>query len=240
MMDRLRESALSIKTKASKQEYAQIEGNDSEEALLYQATPAARPRWHLIPFISSFLLGALTVVLALGLWQIILANNHNTRTNRPFPEIRKGTDEKTGLPLSWSHGDCGNSPADAQALGCRYSIVLHSWLPQDCLTDDDMEDEKLMYDGRNWPYEINGRNLTMDELHLGDYGHFTTTFDWHVVHCMYVWKRIHRAALDASRKIDSYTANFHHTNHCVKMIGGDPGGMKDSGTKIFVKYPVCA
>ncbi|KAH0521959.1 hypothetical protein TsFJ059_005886 [Trichoderma semiorbis] len=154
--------------------------------------------------------------------------------------MREGADEKTGLPLSWSHGDCGNSPADAQALGCRYSIVLHSWLPQDCLTDDDMEDEKLMYDGRSWPYEINGKNLTMDELHLGDYGHFTTTFDWHVVHCMYVWKRIHRAALDASRKIDSYTANFHHTNHCVKMIGGDPGGMKDSGTKIFVKYPICA
>ncbi|KAL6693690.1 hypothetical protein J3F84DRAFT_379679 [Trichoderma pleuroticola] len=240
MMDRLRESALFTKTKASKQEYAQIEGDDSEEALLYQATSPARPRWRLIHFISSFLIGALTVVLALGLWQIIIASNHGTRTNRPFPEIRNGADEKTGLPLSWSHGDCGNSPADAQALGCRYSIVLHSWLPQDCLTDDDMEDEKLMYDGRNWPYEINGRNLTMDELHLGDYGHFTTTFDWHVVHCMYVWKRIHRAALDASRKIDSYTANFHHTNHCVKMIGGDPGGMKDSGTKIFVKYPICA
>lgn len=129
MMDRLRESALFMKTKASKQEYAQIEGNDSEEALLYQATSASRPRWRLIPLISSFLLGALTVVLALGLWQIITANNHGTRTNRPFPEMREGADEKTGLPLSWSHGDCGNSPADAQALGCRYSIVLHSWLP---------------------------------------------------------------------------------------------------------------
>ncbi|RFU80664.1 hypothetical protein TARUN_1549 [Trichoderma arundinaceum] len=232
-MDRLRESALFIKKKAAKQEYSRIEGNEGEETLFYQ--PTSSRRWRLIPLISSFLLGVLTVVLALGLWQILFT--HKTRPNRPFPAMREGTDEKTGLPLSWSHGDCGNSPADAQALGCRYSIVLHSWLPQDCLTDDDLEDESLMYQGRDWPYEINGRNLTMEELHQGDYGHFTTTFDWHVVHCMYVWKRIHRVAMDANQKIDSYTANFHHTNHCVKMIGGDPAGMKDSGTKIFVKYP---
>ncbi|KAL7795105.1 hypothetical protein V8C37DRAFT_415067 [Trichoderma ceciliae] len=232
-MDRLRESVLFIKKKEYKQEYSQIEGNENEETLFYQ--PTSTRRWRLISFISSFLLGVLTVVLALGLWKIFSA--HNIRPNRPFPEIREGTDEKTGLPLSWSHGDCGNSPSDAQALGCRYSIVLHAWLPQDCLTDDDLEDEGLMYQDRNWPYEINGRNLTMEELRQGEYGHFTTTFDWHVVHCMYVWKRIHRVALDASQKIDSYTANFHHTNHCVKMIGGDPGGMKDSGTKIFAQDP---
>jgi hypothetical protein len=161
--------------------------------------------------------------------------------NRNLPEFREGTDEKTGLPLSWSNGDCGNSADDALALGCRYSIVLHAWLPKNCLTDDDVEDEKLMYEGRTWPYQKDdGTNLTMSELHKGDFHHFTTLFDWHVTHCMYVWKRIHRAMLDADRKIDSYTANIHHTNHCVKMIGGNVGGMKDSGTKIFVKYPVCA
>lgn len=239
MMDRLRESALFIKNKALRQEYAKVEGSEGEEDPLYEARSTRQSQRRLIALISSYLLGTLTVVLALGLWQT-LSFNTTARPNRPYPEIRQGTDEKTGLPLSWSHGDCGNSPADAQALGCRYSIVLHAWLPQDCLTEDDLEDEKLMYEGRDWPFEINGRNLTMEELHHGDYGHFTTTFGWHVVHCMYVWKRIHRVALDASLKIDSYTANFHHTSHCVQMIGGDPGGMKDSGTKIFVKYPICA
>ena len=132
-------------------------------------------------------------------------------------------------------------PEDAKALGCKYSIVLHSWLPESCLTEADDEDAKDMYEGREWPYEVaSGQNLTMEELGYGDYHHFTTTFDWHVTHCMYVWKRLHRILLDPTQELDSYTANYHHTSHCVKMIGGQPEGMKDSGTKIFVKYPKCA
>ena len=160
---------------------------------------------------------------------------------RILPEAPDGADPTTGLPLSWSHGDCGNSPEDAKARDCEYSIVLHSWLPKSCLTTADAEDAKDMYMGRDWPYETEaGQNLTMEELGGGDYHHFTTTFGWHVTHCMYVWKRLHRILLDPTQELDSYTANYHHTSHCVKMIGGQPEGMKDSGTKIFVKYPKCA
>jgi hypothetical protein len=177
------------------------------------------------------------VVMAIYSAFIMPAHSHA----RNLPHARNGSDPNTGLPLSWSHGDCGNSPEDAMARGCRYSIVLHSWLPESCLTEADAEDAKDMYNDRHWPYEItSGRNLSMQELGAGDYGHFTTTFDWHVTHCMYVWKRLHRILLDPTQELDSYTANYHHTSHCVKMIGGHPGGMKDSGTKIFVKYPKCA
>ena len=164
-----------------------------------------------------------------------------TTHERVLPQARNGSDPVTGLPLSWSHGDCGNSPEDAKARDCEYSIVLHSWLPKSCLTEADAEDARDMYMGRDWPYETDaGHNLTMEGLGKGDYGHFTTTFDWHVTHCMYVWKRLHRILLDPTQELDSYTANYHHTSHCVKMIGGHPEGMKDSGTKIFVKYPKCA
>lgn len=99
-----------------------------------------------------------------------------------------------------------------------------------------------MHNGHNWSYDLdNGTSLSMDQLRLGDFHHFTTSFDWHVVHCVYVWKRMHRAMKDADRKVDSYTANYQHTSHCVKMIGENPEGVKkDAGTKIFVKYPKCA
>lgn len=208
--------------------YSRLDENDE---------PPRRSRWTWLPLATSFLLGvSIMALLSVSLHRTAAA------TNRKIPEMRPGTDAETGLPLSWSHGDCGNSAADAQALGCRYSIVLHAWLPADCLTDDDLADESLMYRGRDWPFETDGGNLTVDELRGGRYHHFSTTFDWHVTHCMYVWKRMHRAMLDATLKLDSYTANFHHTAHCVEMIGGGPGhdGMKNSGTKIFVKYPVCA
>ena len=215
-----------------------------------------RRRWksQLIAHISSFSLGLLTMTLAIAACQTLLpslapssssspSSSPGDRINRPFPEQREGNDPDTKLPLAWYNGDCGSTSAEAIANNCVYSIVLHSWLPPSCLTPEDREDEELMYAGREdaWSYTLdNGTALTMEDLKRGDYHHFTTSFGWHVVHCMYVWKRVHRVAMDAEKRMDSYTANYHHTEHCVKMIGGDPGGMKDSGTKIFVKYPVCA
>jgi hypothetical protein len=226
----------------SHKEYSQVAQEDGDN--VHQLSPRASSRswqWQVSCLIAAFVFGSLitaSVFLSLRAFQ---ARTSNQTPYRSLPEFRPGTDPKTGLSLGWYNGDCGSSPEDAHALGCRYSIVLHAWLPKSCLADEDIEDEKLMYKDRVWPYQLDsGANLTMDELHQGDYHHFTTHFDWHVTHCMYVWKRVHRAMLDPSRKIDSYAGNIHHTNHCVKMIGGDAGGMRNSGTKIFVKYPVCS
>ncbi|KAJ6440224.1 PAP2 superfamily protein [Purpureocillium lavendulum] len=217
--------------------YARV-GDDASDYGQEYREPVQRQRgW--IPLTSSFILGLVTMGAFMALYSAFLMPEPSHA--RQLPHARNGSDPETGLPLSWSHGDCGNSPEDAKERGCTYSIVLHSWLPKSCLTDADVEDAKDMYHGRQWPYETAaGRNLTMQELAAGDYGHFTTTFDWHVTHCMYVWKRLHRILMDPTQELDSYTANYHHTSHCVKMIGGHPDGMKDSGTKIFVKYPKCA
>ncbi|KAM3541361.1 hypothetical protein BM221_009601 [Beauveria bassiana] len=203
--------------------------------------PAPHRRW--MPTIAAFFLGLATTAIALSLLPALSKPTHSHA--RTIPRASNGTDPVTGLPLAWSHGDCGNSPADARARGCRYSIVLHAWLPASCLTAADDEDARDMYKDRGggrWFYHetASGRNLTLEELGAGDYEHFGTTFDWHVAHCMFVWKRLHRILLDPTQELDTYTANYHHTSHCVKMIAGHPEGMKDSGTKIFVKYPKCA
>jgi hypothetical protein len=217
-----------------------------EDAILDDSTfPSARqanqglPQWRLklIIFLSAFLLGLLTMGIA-----SIAHLSSSPPPNRTFPPIRSGADEKTGLPKAWSHGDCGNSPSDAKALGCRFDIVLHSWLPENCITPEDDEDAVLMYAGRNWTWSLgNGTQVSLDAVRTGDFAFVHTSFDWHVTHCMYVWKRMHRAMMDAGRRVDSYTINYHHTTHCAEMIGGDATGeMKDAGSKIFAKYPVCS
>lgn len=216
--------------------YAQVDDTTSDYGEEDQK-PMRRPQGWISTF-GSFFLGLVTMGVLMALYSTLILPEASHQ--RILPHARNGTDPDTGLPLSWSHGDCGNSPEDAKERGCQYSIVLHSWLPKHCLTEADSEDAEDMYEDRDWPYETaSGQNLTMEELGAGDYGHFTTTFDWHVTHCMYVWKRLHRILLDPTQQLDSYTANYQHTSHCVKMIGGHPDGMKDSGTKIFVKYPKC-
>lgn len=221
---------------ARKTEYAQIDDISSEGSEDDHYHPVKRQRqW--ISILTAFFIGLVAMGAATYLHSLMMPESHA----RIIPHAAEGTDPETGLPLAWSNGDCGNSPEEAKARHCNYSIVLHSWLPKSCLTHEDEQDAVDMYHNRKWPYETAaGKNLTMEELALGDYGHFTTTFDWHVTHCMYVWKRLHRIVLNRTQELDSYTANYHHTSHCVKMIGGHAGGMKDSGTKIFVKYPKCA
>ncbi|KAB5540556.1 hypothetical protein GE09DRAFT_1245740 [Coniochaeta sp. 2T2.1] len=163
--------------------------------------------------------------------------------NRIFPPERPGSDPVTGLPKSWSHGDCGNSPSEARSLGCKFDIVLHSWLPADCIRPEDDADAELMYAGRSWEWRLgNGAQVSLNDVRTGEFPFVHTSFDWHVTHCMYVWKRMHRAMMDSGRRIDSYSINYHHTTHCAEMIGGGEtgDGMRDSGSKIFAKYPVCS
>ncbi len=176
----------------------------------------------------------LVVVLFHGLLKSV-------KNNRSLPIIQQGEDNDTGLPLSWYNGDCGNSPAEANSRKCQYSITLQAWLPPNCLTEDDMADEELMYKDRGWRYIDNRKvNISLHELRGGMFEHFIVAPEWHVVHCMYVWKRLHRAMLDPNRKVDSYTANYHHTTHCAEMISGDSGHSMGEYTKVFVKYPTCA
>lgn len=228
---------------SDKIEYAQIEDgawdHDGEE----RKSPKRKWKRCWISVLTSFLLGLATMGAIMLLTSAITTPPEPLPTARIMPPARNGTDPNTGLPLSWSNGDCGNSPEDAKARGCQYNIVLHAWLPKSCLTAADVEDAKGMYENSDWYYEsgASGRNISLEELGAGDYGWFTTTIDWHFTHCMFVWKRLHRVMLDPSQELDSYTASEHHTDHCVHMIaGGYPTGDDNVGTKVFVKYPQCA
>jgi hypothetical protein len=155
--------------------------------------------------------------------------------------MHTGTDSKTGQPASWFNGDCGNTVAEAQSLNCSFSMVLHAWLPQDCMSEDDMEDEIAMYANRNWHWGLeNMTEVSLETVRSGEFLSVWTSYDWHVTHCTYVWKRLHRALLAEDMKIDSYTASYGHTKHCVEMITGQDEMHKALGTQVFAKFPTCA
>ncbi|KYK57318.1 hypothetical protein DCS_04326 [Drechmeria coniospora] len=227
-------------------EYALAPDGESEDGRPYKLgdvpdlSPDAGPRSRskstplrlcLVGAASSLV--AILLFVALGLH---LRGSGRAVANRTFPVVREGLSNKTGLPLNWSDGDCGNSPAEAMARNCRYSIVLFGWLPPGCHTADDAADEESMHGGQSWHYESEGRNMTMDELRLGNYRNFTSTYDMHLMHCMYVWKRMHRAMLNASIQMDSYSANLHHTEHCIHVLGESFANKgRDTGVIAVVK-----
>ncbi|KJZ73930.1 hypothetical protein HIM_06598 [Hirsutella minnesotensis 3608] len=217
--------------------------NEDDETQYYTRSASndiyTSQKW--LPVLASFIFGAL-VVLALG---SLFQHGHSSRQlgpGRTMPVVREGIDNQTGLPNNWLNGDCGNSPADAEARGCRFSMVLLAWVPPTCLSESDAEDDRLMFEGKDWPLIIDGRSVPWTEVQKGHFSFFNSSMGWHTTHCMFAWKRLHRVMLNASQQLDSYLANVHHTHHCVGVLERINGNFSGSAaTEVgVVKFPTCA
>ncbi|KJZ67938.1 hypothetical protein HIM_12674 [Hirsutella minnesotensis 3608] len=216
-------------------EYAPLDNDDHEHQCRHCRVPRTSRRWGALPLLPAVLVGTLaTLALVSSLFAII----SRQAGHRILPVVQTGDDAQTGLPLHWYNGDCGSTPDEAEARGCFYNWAVHVWLPKGCYTDQDVADAEEMYRGRSdWYYRVDGRNLTMDEVRSGHYHNFTCTWETHMAHCVYTWKRLHRALLNPESKIDAYTINYYHSEHCAHL---STGTAKHDENVLFAKYPVCA
>lgn len=121
--------------------------------------------------------------------------------------------------------DCGNSIADALSLGCKFVPMAAAWLPPAC------RDEKLSAEFDNarpgpnssWSYHADKpdkRELSLSQVAgLADVRgeHYYTTMEWHIVHCVYYWKKLHRARRTGVVIEPRYDSEK-HIDHCLKMF----------------------
>lgn len=190
----------------------------------------------------SVLAGALLVGLLLAATKTPRLDSSQTLNVARLPQIASGKDERTGQPASWFNGDCGSSAQEAKARACVFDLVSQSWLPKDCLSKEDFEDTDLMYANKTWHWGLdNLREVSLDEVRRGEFSRVWTSMDWHLTHCSFIWKRLHRALLDPGRKVDSYTADYHHTSDCAHMIAelSPTQPVNSTGTRVYTKFPTC-
>lgn len=80
-------------------------------------------------------------------------------------------------------------------------------------------------------------NLLSDTLE-DDAIRVAVTAQYHLWHCSFAWRKLHRAVLGNGR-VDSYLANENHTHHC-SGVGLTPLPDPDEITTLFtVKYTTC-
>jgi hypothetical protein len=194
-------------------------------------TPAEQPSRLLI--LSLPLLVALTLLsLLLGaLATVGIAQLH-------YPAAAKRVQSGSEIKVK----PCGSSAAEARARGCHFDIISFSWLPNECYDaelsrsfDDESELEWFLYANRTQP-------LTHEEIMTGEYTGLYVNWEYHLRHCMAMWKKLHRAVLGdlGNRAIDSYIGSYEHTKHCEHMLLGAQGIAFDAiNTRIDVKFPDC-
>ena len=133
---------------------------------------------------------------------------------------------------------CGTTPAEARARDCVFEVTGFSWLPKEC-HDPTVETEFLNIKDLRFYRDANySEVVSLEEVRLGEGPGFFVTQDYHVTHCAFLFKKLHRA-VNHGHKIDGLISALHHTSHCVEMLLSPPGFRWDAKQIAYTKYPYC-
>jgi hypothetical protein len=125
-----------------------------------------------------------------------------------------------------------------------------SWLPKPC-ADPELTMEFLSI--RNWTWWLDAEATTavpFDDVATGNFEELFVTREFHLYHCTYMWRKLHRGMLKAVEMdenrgiVDSYVGDYKHTAHCEMILIGMKGDhgvvdMNATDTVIGRKFPQC-
>jgi hypothetical protein len=113
-----------------------------------------------------------------------------------------------------------------------------TWSHPACF-DAELQDDFLAR--RNWTWSLDSKGekpATWEDVKAGNHLQLYVTWEYHLVHCTYMWKKMHRA-VSARRPLDSYIMNPMHTHHCEEMLLDRKVGLNEKNTIIKTKFPSC-
>ena len=140
--------------------------------------------------------------------------------------------------------NCGNSTAEARALGCVFDPLVNLWVPAPCIDNELNEDYKRRVDWRGFDDPEGKKELDLEAMsERVDPFHYYTTIREHAVHCAYVWRKQHQGYLKGGMYLDGNSASLQHTKHCADMLiyTADlrPGDLGNVTTETTVGFSTC-
>ncbi|OHF01680.1 hypothetical protein CORC01_02871 [Colletotrichum orchidophilum] len=142
--------------------------------------------------------------------------------------------------------NCGETIEEARANDCVYDSLAAAWLPPHCRSPElTAEFESLGPNepdaiGNTWGYwhDKNKTNpMTLEEVSQlpeaarhGQYARFFATHEWHLVHCVFYWRKMWEAARCARGDVGAFCGKdgvlviekrydtLMHINHCLTMF----------------------
>lgn len=188
--------------------------SDTSAEVLRQHHQQRPRRKYLKPALSTVKDVVLTAFAVLGFASLVRPWNRTAATE----------------PAAFVSCDCGNSTAEARALGCKYDSLAAAWLPAHCRDDELTAEFERSGPGPEgqWTYWRDGGHT--DEVGLEEIAQmaddtsarFHMTGHWHVIHCIFYWRKEHRARVGGKMVVEGRSFSEKHSKHCGNIFL-DPG-----------------
>lgn len=158
-----------------------------------------------------------------------------TETFRPIPEILEtsepmeatsdtddaSNEQHSGITADmfmfkdWK--DCGKTADEARSKGCRFDLMLSSWVHEDCF-DEKLMERYLLVGNYTWyrDYELLDA-IPDEEIRRGDHHISFSSPQQHNAHCGYMWE-VQIKAWMRGRPIPRALFSYPHTFHCAGWL----------------------
>lgn len=105
-------------------------------------------------------------------------------------------------------------------MGCKFDLLSSAWLPDHCI-DADLSREFaergpnrigswVYYKDKTGSSEVKLQDLGQYAERQGDL--FWTTHEWHIMQCVYNWRKLHRpVTMEARYNTEEYASHCAHT-----------------------------
>ncbi|KAI9858801.1 MAG: hypothetical protein M1813_007268 [Trichoglossum hirsutum] len=140
--------------------------------------------------------------------------SHSTTMATAIPHSLMGTPHSTPAKAPI---DCGTNAETARKRGCHFDIMSFTWLRHECF-DRELTEQFSREKKWQWSLNANGTSLVSEEqIRRGDVEVGWVTWEYHLTHCLYTWKKLNRA-VGRGAPIDGSIALLDHTPLCTTAL----------------------
>ncbi|MCJ1451941.1 hypothetical protein MMC28_002281 [Mycoblastus sanguinarius] len=137
---------------------------------------------------------------------------------------------------------CGTTPEEAVEKGCKFDLILYSWVPPPCYDHElqiSYREERESEWYRNRGGE-GGEMVPQERAALGIEEGLWLSWAYHDYHCQFVFRMMTRILQNTSMGIPGRLLEDYHTHHCIKVLKGIEEAPKvDISTLVSLNYSTC-
>jgi hypothetical protein len=134
---------------------------------------------------------------------------------------------------------CGYTPQEARAKGCRFDLILYSWVPAQCY-DERLQEEYRTRDSK-WYLDVKAtQEISQEEAARGETEQVFLSWDYHIWHCRYTFVQMTRILKNTSLGIPGRLIDPRHSNHCLNTLTGEQWHpLEEVDTVVTLNYSTC-